>query len=62
MLGSPPLRWRIVGGRLPVGLRLTRGERITGIPQRLGSFTIEVKGALKKLPSLSRPHHLYGWW
>jgi hypothetical protein len=56
VLASPPVRWRIVAGRLPVGLRLTRGGRITGIPQRLGSstFTIEVKGALKKLPALRR--------
>jgi hypothetical protein len=56
VLGDPPLRWRIVGGRPPVGLRLTRRGRITGTPRRLGSstFTIEVKGALKKLPALRR--------
>lgn len=56
VLASPPLRWRIVAGRPPVGLRLTRGGRITGIPQRLGSsaFTIEVKGALKRMPALRR--------
>jgi hypothetical protein len=53
---SPPLRWRIVAGRLPVGLRLTRSGRITGIPQRLGSstITIEVKGTLKRMPALRR--------
>jgi hypothetical protein len=56
VLASPPLHCRIVGGRMPAGLRLTRGGRITGIPRRLGSsiFTVEVKGALRKLPALRR--------
>lgn len=56
VLGSPPLRWRLVHGRLLVGLRLTRRGRITGVPRQLGTdtFTVEVKGALKKLPALRR--------
>ncbi|HEX3833146.1 MAG TPA: putative Ig domain-containing protein [Solirubrobacteraceae bacterium] len=56
VLGSPPLRWRLVHGRLPVGLRLTRSGRITGVSRHLGTykFTVEVKGALKKLPALRR--------
>jgi hypothetical protein len=56
VLGSPPLCWRVVDGRLPVGLRLIRGGRIIGIPQQLGAstFTIEVTGALKKLSALRR--------
>ena len=56
VLGSPPLRWRLVHGRLPLGLRLTHSGRITGVPRHLetDTFTVEVKGALKKLPALRR--------
>jgi hypothetical protein len=38
VLGQAPLRWRVVRGRLPRGLRLARTGTITGAPRRLGRF------------------------
>jgi putative Ig domain-containing protein/IPT/TIG domain-containing protein len=56
VLGSPPLRWRLVHGRLPRGLRLSAGGRITGRPRRLGvsTFILEVRGALRRFPAVRR--------
>jgi hypothetical protein len=34
LLGRSPLHWRLLRGRLPHGLRLTREGVITGIPRR----------------------------
>jgi hypothetical protein len=50
VLGSPPLRWRVVHGHLPRGIRLTPGGKIVGIPRRLGSFTftVQVTGGLRR--------------
>ncbi|MGA2014754.1 MAG: putative Ig domain-containing protein, partial [Solirubrobacteraceae bacterium] len=49
LLGAPPLRWRIVGGRLPAGLGLASSGRISGVPVRLGrgAFTVQVSGSSK---------------
>ncbi len=33
-LGSTPYRWRLVGRRLPAGLRLTRAGKISGVPRQ----------------------------
>jgi hypothetical protein len=38
LLGRRPLHWRLIGGRLPRGLRLTRTGGITGRPLRPGRF------------------------
>ena len=38
ILGQPPLRWRLVRGRLPRGLTLTRAGLIIGVPRKLGTF------------------------
>jgi hypothetical protein len=56
VLGSPPLRWRLVHGRLPRGLRFSTGGRITGLPRQLGvyTFTLEVRGALRRFPAPRR--------
>jgi hypothetical protein len=46
ILGKAPLRWRLVTGHLPRGLKLTFGQ-ITGVAQRLGRarFTVSVRDA-----------------
>ncbi len=53
LLGAPPLRWRIVHGRLPTGLRLATSGRISGVPVSLGraTFTVNVTGSSKKVVS-----------
>jgi hypothetical protein len=33
-LGSTPYRWRLTGGRLPAGLRLTPAGKISGVPRQ----------------------------
>ncbi|HEX3833548.1 MAG TPA: putative Ig domain-containing protein [Solirubrobacteraceae bacterium] len=54
VLAGTRANWRIVHGRLPAGLRLSRRGRITGVPRRLGSssFTVQAPGALAKLPAM----------
>ena len=54
VLGAPPLRWRIVHGRLPNGLRLSKSGHITGVPIRVGraTFTVRVSGSSKKVRPL----------
>ena len=37
ILGQAPLRWRLARGRLPRGLNLGLGGRITGVPRRAGA-------------------------
>jgi sugar lactone lactonase YvrE len=43
VLGKPPLRWRLIRGHLPIGLRLTRDGRIIGTPGRAGSYRFTVR-------------------
>ena len=44
--GTPPYRWRLLTGRLPVGIQLA-GSRVAGLPVRVGMsrVTIEVTDA-----------------
>ena len=51
VFGAPPLRWRIVHGRLPNGLHLSSSGHITGVPVRLGraTLTVQVSGSSKKV-------------
>jgi len=53
VLGAPPLRWRIVHGRLPTGLRLTSSGHISGVPTHLGraTLTVQVNSSSKKVRS-----------
>ena len=47
--GVQPLRWRVVRGKLPLGMSLSqRGGTISGTPRRIGSFpvTLEARDAL----------------
>jgi hypothetical protein len=45
--GTTPYRWRLVRGRLPKGLRLSRQGAITGVPRRAtrARFTVRVADA-----------------
>jgi hypothetical protein len=45
VLDQPPLRWRLIGGSLPHGLRLSRGGLVTGRASRPGTarFTVVVR-------------------
>jgi hypothetical protein len=38
ILGQSPLRWRLVRGHLPHGLKLVRSGRVTGVARELGRF------------------------
>lgn len=42
ILGQAPLRWRLVRGHLPHGLKLTRSGRVFGVARRLGRFHLTV--------------------
>jgi hypothetical protein len=44
-LGTSPYRWRLAGGALPRGLRLSRSGVISGVPTRAGrwTFTVQVR-------------------
>jgi hypothetical protein len=42
ILGQAPLRWRLVRGHLPRGLKLMRSGRVTGIARRLGRFHLTI--------------------
>jgi putative Ig domain-containing protein/IPT/TIG domain-containing protein len=42
ILGQAPLRWRLVKGHLPRGLKLTRSGQITGVARGLGRFHLTV--------------------
>jgi sugar lactone lactonase YvrE len=50
VLGTAPLHWRLVGGRLPRGLRLSRAGRITGIARRptTARFTVRVTDSTRR--------------
>jgi hypothetical protein len=42
ILGQAPLRWRLVRGHLPHGLKLTRAGRVLGVARQLGRFHLTV--------------------
>jgi hypothetical protein len=42
ILGQAPLRWRLVHGHLPRGLKLLRSGRVTGVARQLGRFHVTV--------------------
>jgi hypothetical protein len=42
ILGQSPLRWRLVRGHLPHGLKLVRSGRVTGVARQLGRFHLTV--------------------
>ena len=56
ILGVKGLRWRVVRGRLPRGLRLQLSGAIAGIPRRLGTstVTVQVRSGTKRVPGQSR--------
>jgi hypothetical protein len=41
-LGTTPYRWRVSGGHLPRGLRLTRNGVIIGRPRHRGLFGVRI--------------------
>ena len=56
VLGSPPLRWRVVGGHLPAGLRLSRSGDIAGVTRTRGrfAFTVSVASSSAMVPPAIR--------
>lgn len=43
--GTMPYRWTRVGGTLPRGLRLTTTGQVSGVPARVGTFTVRARVA-----------------
>ena len=42
--GAPPLKWRVVGGKLPPGVRLSQTSgTLAGTPRRVGTFRVAVE-------------------
>jgi hypothetical protein len=63
-LGQTPLHWRIVRGRLPRGLSLTRTGEILGTPRHMGvaRFTIEVTDSTRPRMQAHRALRLTVGW
>jgi large repetitive protein len=41
--GVPPLKWRLAGGRLPAGIRLSQLGTLAGTPRRVGTHRVVVE-------------------
>jgi large repetitive protein len=41
--GVPPLKWRLAGGKLPVGIRLSQLGTLSGTPQQVGTHRVVVE-------------------
>ena len=52
--GTPPIQWSVVSGSLPLGLALSSGGAITGIPTLNGSSTFTIQAADSKTQKDSR--------
>jgi hypothetical protein len=58
LLGKPQLRWRLVRGRLPQGLTLTRVGLIVGVPRQLGGFGFTVSVRDSSAPRMTATRRL----
>jgi hypothetical protein len=51
-LGTTPYHWRVIGGRLPRGLRLTPAGKLRGVPRVRGEHTLTVRVADSSHPTM----------
>lgn len=58
VLGEAPLRWRVLHGRLPSGLRLTETGVIRGTPNKVGTFHFTVTVHDSTRPAMSATHRI----
>jgi sugar lactone lactonase YvrE len=53
VLGKAPLRWRLVRGKLPHGVRVDRSGHVTGVPRQLGTFHFTITARDSSKPAMT---------
>ena len=57
-LGTSPYRWTVASGRVPAGLRLSRGGVLSGVPKRAGRWVLAVHVRDRGRPQMSARRRL----